>query len=346
MKKYFKLSVHITFWISFASLAYAILIAEKTAAVFLKQNPESFLLNFLWASIAFYSFYYYFSKRFLEKGRLFAYFTNTILFCGLITQGYILMFKLIYSDFSIDNTTLSITGTIGTIIIAQCGTIVRGFLNWFDNIHIQAEMKNRALKNELEVLKSQLNPHFLFNTLNNIDSLIYKSPDKASDILIKLSEILRYMVYETSSRRVSFKNELDYIEKLTELQKIRFKKESFIRLSSENVNDNLQVAPLIFLPFIENAFKYAVDNGEYPSIDIKFICRENKIEFFCKNYYFEEVKRDKSDGGVGLKNVKRRLNLLYKEAYNLDITSEDGIYIVYLKIDTTYKGDEIKMHYS
>jgi LytS/YehU family sensor histidine kinase len=220
----------------------------------------------------------------------------------------------------------------GTFIIAQCGSLVRGFENWFADIRLKAELETRNLKNELEMLRSQINPHFLFNALNNIDSFIRTKPETASDSLVTLSDMLRYMIYETRSDQVLLEKELVYIKNYIRLQQLRFRDKDYIRVTFPDHCPDIQIAPMILIPFIENAFKYAHNTGQMPIIDINMSCTHGELDFSCRNY----CKRDRTDhdmpGGVGLDNAKRRLALLYPGKHHLIIFENEAIFSVELKI--------------
>jgi LytS/YehU family sensor histidine kinase len=221
---------------------------------------------------------------------------------------------------------------LGTFILAQCGCLVRGFENWFTNIQLKTELENRNLKNELELLKSQINPHFLFNTLNNIDSFIQTSPEEASRSLITLSDMLRYMIYDTKSGLTPLHKEIEYINNFIQLQHIRYPEPDSIRISLPQNCSDIQVAPMLFIPFIENAFKYSINPGKLPVIDISITCTKQTLEFTCMNYFKGDETETGRPGGVGLKNVKRRLELLYPHQYKLEISKDGCIFKVNLII--------------
>ncbi len=221
---------------------------------------------------------------------------------------------------------------IGTFILAQCGSLVRGFENWFSNIKVKTELENRNLKNELELLKSQINPHFLFNTLNNIDSFIHTAPEEASRSLITLSNMLRYMIYDTKTNVVPLIKEIEYIENFIQLQHFRYKNPDYIKLSLPEGCSGFQVAPILFIPFIENAFKHSYNAGKIPVISISLTCNKHMLQFNCDNYFNPGQSQQQRTGGVGLENVKRRLELLYPGKYLLDISKENNIFSVNLSI--------------
>ena len=134
--------------------------------------------------------------------------------------------------------------------------VIHGFVRWYDEIKLKKELSQKNYEIELALIKSQLNPHFLFNTINNIDVLISKDPGKASDYLNKLSDLLRYLLYEAKTEKIPLREELKYLEKYLELQRIRTSNPNYVDLEITGRADNLKIDPMIFLPFIENAFKH------------------------------------------------------------------------------------------
>jgi len=239
---------------------------------------------------------------------------------------------MIFPSFAILDYRIFAPPMFGTFIISQCGCLIKGFENWFTNIQLKAELENRNLRNELELLKSQINPHFLFNTLNNIDALIQKSSKDASKSLIMLSDILRYMIYETKTDEVPLNHELEYMRNYIDLQQLRFRNKDYISVSFPENCNNGKIAPILLIPFIENAFKYSYNEGKLPVIEIALHCNSSSLFFHCMNYYSKENLEHERTGGVGLENVKRRLELLYKGKYELKITDENNIFNVDLNI--------------
>lgn len=211
--------------------------------------------------------------------------------------------------------------------------IVLAFINdWFRKKMTHEKLLQENLRTELELLKSQINPHFLFNTLNNIDILIESEPFKASEYLKKLSEILRFMLYETKSESVALKKEIEYISKYIELQKIRTDNAKYVDFEIEGNIEKQIIAPMVFIPFIENAFKYSSNKKIENAITIKFDIESKKISFYCKNYFehFGNVSSD--ENGLGNKLIKQRLDLLYKNNHTLHIKAVENWYIVDLTI--------------
>jgi len=185
---------------------------------------------------------------------------------------------------------------------------------------------------ELALVKSQINPHFLFNTINNIDILIEKDPLKASAYLNKLSDIMRFMLYETKTEKIPLEKELTYIEKYVDLQKIRTFNTNFVNYSVKGSPANTIIAPMLFIPFIENAFKHADNIKEGNAIDIKVAINSEEIIFECRNNNSKTTQAFSGTSGLGNELIKKRLMLLYPNNHILDISNNKETYNVKLTL--------------
>jgi two-component system, LytTR family, sensor kinase len=186
---------------------------------------------------------------------------------------------------------------------------------------------------ELALVKSQINPHFLFNTINNIDVLINKDPELASKYLISLSDIMRFMLYETKPDRILLSKEIEYIEKFIALHKIRSNNSDYVHFSVTGTSPNLTIAPMLFIPYIENAFKHVSDKKASPAITITIFIEREKIFFTCSNNYKDETTIDIAHSGLGDGLIRKRLQLLYPDKHELVVNTENNIYNVALTID-------------
>ena len=218
-----------------------------------------------------------------------------------------------------------------TIIFASAGTVFRLLENWAESEKLAKE----KLRGELALLKNQVNPHFLFNTLNNIDSMIKSNPDRASETLVKLSDILRYMIYDTNTDRVPLKDEISYIESYIDLQKIQHANQELVSFSVEGDLSSVFVAPMLFIPFIENAFKHCSDKNSRHAIRISFSTDGRIVSFNCSNLFDKNKLINKDSAhGIGLTNIKRRLELIYPGNHILNITEDNHNFTVTLSLDT------------
>lgn len=188
------------------------------------------------------------------------------------------------------------------------------------------------LETELKYLKSQINPHFLFNGLNTIFGFIEKSNYQAKDALIQFSDLLRYNLYDADVDKIDLAKEAAYLESYVAIQRLRSDANLKIDLHISIESSEIKIAPLLFLPFVENAFKYVSRDDDKPNfVRILMNQKGGKISFECKNSFDSSLSEKK---GIGLENVKRRLDLLYYEKYNLLLNSENGIWHVELSIST------------
>jgi len=204
---------------------------------------------------------------------------------------------------------------------------------WYQNQQTKAELENKNKTSELALLRTQLNPHFLFNTLNNIDSLILTKPQKASDAIIKLSDIMRFMLYDTSTDVVPLEKEINYLKSYISLQQIRLKDAAFVKVDIAGNCHGKNIAPMLFIPFVENAFKHGQKNVKAPGITIKLDCGKESVNFEVMNRVDPtiEVSKDKT-AGIGLANTQRRLELLYPDRHQFSIENKNGYYVSRLMI--------------
>lgn len=193
-----------------------------------------------------------------------------------------------------------------------------------DEFFIRQQVTQEKQAAELAFLKSQINPHFLFNTLNNIYSLVYKKADSAPDAVLKLSEMMRYMLYESNEGKVDLAKEIKYLQNFTALQKLRYYGPQFVHFDILGEVDGLHIAPLLLIAFVENAFKHGdVSNAQFP-LSIVMMIHQQNLHLEVKNRKSRQNKDE--EGGIGLQNVKRRLDLLYKDRYSLDIEDSPDHY--------------------
>jgi two-component system LytT family sensor kinase len=187
---------------------------------------------------------------------------------------------------------------------------------------------------ELSSLKAQINPHFLFNTLNNIYTLAVMKDDNAPDSIMKLSNIMRYVTDDAVEDLVPLQGEIDCIHDYIELQRLRLGEQTRVNLDISGSIENKKIAPLILMTFIENVFKYGISKHNLSSIDIKLAGDESGIYFFCQNKIFPEKEKNRRVG-IGIKNTRQRLAYLYPNKYILDISTENQLYTVELTLRTT-----------
>jgi 23S rRNA-/tRNA-specific pseudouridylate synthase len=213
------------------------------------------------------------------------------------------------------------------------GLSFRSLFGLIEQKRLQEQLEKQNLKSELDLLRTQLNPHFLFNTLHNIDSLIHDDQEKASNSLVKLSDIMRYMLQDAKSETVLMEKELEYLYNYISLERLRFKNEKFLDFETSGNFQGVKIAPMLFIPFVENAFKHSVDSEVEKGILIRITNSDKKIRFTCENQYDKsETDKDKMHG-IGLETVKKRLDIVYPDKHLLIIDKDNNNFKVTLEIN-------------
>ena len=198
----------------------------------------------------------------------------------------------------------------------------------------QSEKKQKEVEAELAWLKNQINPHFLFNTLNNISSLTQVNADEAQDAVMQLSDLLRYAMYETNKPKVPISGEINFMRNYIELMKLRCNEKTRVSFRTMVPQPDMEIAPLLFISLVENAFKHGVDGSKEAEIDISLMQEDHQITFTCDNTNNPKPAIDRSGSGIGLDNTRRRLELLYPGHYQWEqhVTPEN-IYHVNITIN-------------
>lgn len=224
--------------------------------------------------------------------------------------------------------------TLGPVLYFNVfGFLFRIFVEWLKDRKLKAELEKDKVTSQLELLKSKIDPHFLFNNLNNIDSFIEEDPKQASVYLKKLSDILRFMLYESNADKVALAKEIEYIQKYIDLQKIRTSNLSFVSFDVTGHTNNKIISPMILIHFIENAFKYASNKKIENAITIQIKTSGQKLFFHCKNHINERSTGSSEKNGIGSQLLKQKLDLLYSNRYRLSTKEENNWYLVSLEID-------------
>ncbi len=333
MKKIYVIALHIGYW-----LFLILLLAMLYAALQINANsgPSAFKLSVLVCGyiitpslVSFYGSYVFLFHLFLKKvskGKMAITTISLLLISISISLALISMYSQVVKPrvfFEIGLVSLMLSGF--NVLV---GFILHSFISWFKDLKEKEELNQKTKILELEMLKLKLDPHFLFNTINNIDVLIEENPEKASEYIIKLSSILRFYLYKTSDSMIKLSDEIMYIQEYVDLQKIRTTNESFVNLDIEGKAEGKEIAPMVFVPFIENAFKHS-QNKKTDTIDIQISIMEKEVYFKCQNSLHITEKEIK---GIGNKLIENRLKLIYGNTYDLKINSTEVDYVIELKI--------------
>jgi two-component system, LytTR family, sensor kinase len=331
--------IHLFIWLFavFANLPYSNLQGHMPL-----QQIVTNIIAFLYLMAVFYIFYLLLVPLFLDKKRISGFFGFSFLIVLLMPFfGYTILFFVralfegtfqnFYKGYSVR---MHMSGYFPVLTAAVFGSFFRVIINWFTTMNQKAELDKQKLAVELDLIKSKLNPHFLFNTLNNIDSLIHQNSDKASAALIRLSEIMRYLTYETSYEVVELNKEVEYIRNFIGLYQMRIKSPEDIKFTVHG-NLKVKISPALFVPVLENAFKFASYRNQKPSVNINLSSNNGIVIFSISNYYDNITNNPESvNSGFGLINLKKRLYLAYPDKHQLLIDSGESQYNVKITIDT------------
>lgn len=339
--------LHLLFWACL--LALPILLGPSSQS----QNPEEVQRHFQW-NLFFFVFglanipIFYINTEILIPKVLKRY--NILAYLAFLVIGYFIMvglndliFDLLFKDLTPPSRPRGGGGgmkrfTYLRIIFQYLFIIAIGISYRFlsDNLKEQEEKKeeeNERLKSELSFLRSQISPHFMFNVLNSIVSLSRRKPESVEPVVIKLSELMRYMIYETTDSKVAISKEASYLESYIELQRLRFGNDIDIDFKSEINSTSGTIEPMLLIPFVENAFKHGVGMVEKPTISIQLVDNNQQLQFTVINKISNQpAERKDESSGIGLTNVRRRLELLYPDHHVLKISDKNNTYIVNLLI--------------
>lgn len=286
---------------------------------------------------AFYVSYFWLVPAYLAKKRIVTFLVLQLVMLNLITiSGYLCLeiHDALYAGNPIHlfyRLDFHLSGLFAMMVAAIFGIAFRSIFGWYDEMQTKSLLEKEKLQSELLLLKAQVNPHFLFNTLNTIDFLIYSDQPKASESLIKLSSLLRYVIYETVNDQVPLQTEIEQMKAYVDLQRLRYGDVASSIYTITGDPSGKMVAPMLFMPFIENAFKHTDEAGIKKGMVISFFIGEKSLEFTCKNHISH--KDDKQSGGFGLENVRKRLEMRYPHRYDLSINQSEEIFSVVLKLN-------------
>lgn len=295
-----------------------------------------YIITALPASLLGVLFFYFnaefLAPKYLYKGKIGSYFASTaVLFVAhLISYVYLkdYLIDMHQVRFYDSRTLFPVLFVTGMSILYSLVVLV---LNQTRNAQ---EEKAEQMKSELSFLRSQISPHFIFNILNSIVYLIRIKSEDAEKVTIELSKLMRYMLYESENKSVLLGKEIEYLENYTDLQRLRFGEDVQINLKIEGETAGLVIEPMLLIPFVENAFKHGVGFIKDPFIDINLsLSNQNTLIYTVKNKLNEKSDEPKDDNsGIGIRNVKRRLELLYPEHHKLKLSQDNGIFSVYLEL--------------
>ncbi|WP_246337479.1 sensor histidine kinase [Tenacibaculum pelagium] len=269
---------------------------------------------------------------------LYSIYTFLISFAVIIIS---IFYGLVFSSYLRDINSIALTKSLSLIILGVYFIVIIATSIALLIYNYLSSSKNEDLKNkflqaqlqlkeqELKFLKMQLHPHFLFNTLNTLYGFALKKSDAASDMILKLSNLLDYILYQVDKPSVLLSNEIKHIENYISLEKMRFQDSLHVNFIKDLHKDNIEIAPMLLLPFIENSFKHGTQINNVLKVDAFLKTSDNLLEFTVSNTSKNSLA---SKRGIGLNNIKKRLEMLFNNDYTLNITKEDTSFNVALKI--------------
>lgn len=336
-----KIAIHILIWLAFVLVSLLPIYYDRGS---IHYKTIALLCS---AIIIFYINYFYLVPRFLLKRK------TTIYVVSALVLIFISIFLASLIPFDAPRPFENIEGTtspplenfpkparkflfpmfplffnLGFIVI---GTSIRIYEEWNKNERKRHVIESQKNSTELHFLKHQINPHFLFNSLNSIYSLTSKKSDDAPEAVITLSELMRYMLYKTDNDFVLLKDELEYIQNYLKLQRLRIPNNENVTINIHGDVYNQKIRPLLLISFIENAFKHGTNFAGKTEVKIIITVLNNELKFNCINLIGNK-KKDKKHSGIGVQNTRERLELLYPEKHELNIKEENNRYIINLTL--------------
>lgn len=352
MKKSFVILLHIGFWLCYCILVVIILAvyyrintnAVNQMARLMNALKNILLFAFIPSVISYFLYYFILFPKYLQQKKyLLSLGIGILISVGAAIVSYILLRFFIESGMvaDMDNGGKNGRSTAFTVIMVMtfigmiCGVValvIKGFITWFTEIKLKEALKEKNYEMEMALVKSQLDPHLLFNTINNIDALILKDAVTASDYLNRLSDIMRFILYETKTDKILLSREIEYIDKYIALQKIRTANQNYVHFEVFGHPGDRQIAPMVFIPFMENAFKHTNNKKLEHAIRVHIVIGEETTQLICENRFDPKQKTEQGNGGLGNMLIEKRLNLIYNGKHRLEVTKTNESYKINLSI--------------
>ncbi|WP_461489249.1 sensor histidine kinase [Pontibacter sp. HJ8] len=331
MKRRYRLAIHVAAWAFFGAWIFYV---QFQRGLTLNKAIDS-LVGLSFAMLIFYFNWYVLIPRYLARNRILHYIA--MILATLIAVA-IVRSPLDFYVFREFNPSMQVLYSYERILSYLLAGLIVVFIssalkvtgNYIRNEQRNKELENQKLTAELNFLKSQVNPHFLFNTLNNIYSLAYKQSPETPDAIMKLSLLMRYMLYESNDTLVSLEKEVDHIRNFIDLQKLRLREQAGIRFQVEGNLAGKQIAPMLLMTLVENAFKHGLVSRNEIGITMDLKVEDDSLLFSTINNTSSHKKRE--FGGIGLQNLQQRLNLLYLNRHEITFEEKEGTFYASLRL--------------
>lgn len=331
MKKRYKLAIHVAAWAFFGAWIFYI---QFQRGLTLNKAIDS-LVGLSFAMMIFYLNWYVLIPRFLARNRIILYLAVVLFTLTTVALIRSPLDFYVFREFNpgmevLYSTERILNYVLAGLIVVFISSALKVTGNYIRNERRNKELETQKLAAELNFLKSQVNPHFLFNTLNNIYSLAYKQSPETPDAIMKLSLLMRYMLYESNDTLVSLEKEVEHIHNFIDLQKLRLREHTSIRFNIEGEPAGKLIAPMLLMTLVENAFKHGLVSRNELGITFHLQIADDHLLFTTINNSSSHKKRE--FGGIGLQNLKQRLNLLYQNRHELDLKEKDDTFYASLKL--------------
>lgn len=331
--------LHALCWVILFSLPFLLRTSYAKSEHRVPQPDDSALLYFYFISSAVWIILFYVHVnvflRLMQRNKKIALFIGfELLALAIVYSIHWFYFRLFVTHMPFKPVNFFSYNIFPYLFILASSTAYAMVLERQRAIKLIRQKETENLKTELLFLRSQVSPHFMFNVLNNMVALARKKSDLLEPSLIKLSGLMRYMLYETDEQKVLLEKEVEYIQSYIDLQRQRFGKNLTVNSSFKDIDGSDEIEPMLLIPFVENAFKHGTGIIENPEINISLKEKNALLQFEVSNKFNSAASdiKDKSSG-IGLNNVKRRLNLLYGKNHSLYINDKDGCFTVLLQIN-------------
>jgi two-component system, LytTR family, sensor kinase len=338
---------HIFFWVVFF---FFLIIMDSSDTTLASKMIHRSIRIFFYVIIVYTNLNFLF-PRYLKNNYLLIYVILLFLLVAVSTPIEVCLHYLFFAE---NDATFEEIFTVKSnssyflnlFFIAFSSSIYKIISDWMEHQRERTELQRQNLRSELKYLKTQINPHFFFNTLNSLYALTLKKSDRAPEIVLKLSDMMRYMLYESNERTIALSQEINYIENYLDLEKLRHGDNFKIELEVHGDPKGHEIAPLMFIPFLENSFKHGIDHelkSGYVKISLSVL--QEGIELSVVNSKPQAIKHHaegKKVGGIGLANVRRRLNILYPSKHDLTIIDGESEFKVTMKLKRTRSDSKKK----
>ena len=330
--------LHLSFWCVYVSFLLFQITSRRGRELDLERVITIATIQTTFAVIASYLNYFIFLPRFLRRRNVWLYLLEFI-----VPFSVVMIVRLTLERYFIDGlsgteeylyTTRFVVFVITTnFFIVVFVAMLRFAVDWLEFEAKKNEVENEKLTAELNFLKAQINPHFLFNTLNNLYYLAYSKSENTTEVIAKLSQMMRYMIYDSNHPKVLLSKEIEYMRNYISLERLRLNDQIPIKFEVKGNTENVWITPLIFITFLENAFKHGVSNSNPKAwVNIAIDLSDHECIYTVENSRSTEQKDGSEKSGIGLQNVKRRLELSYPEKYKLVTEDTREKYLVKLNL--------------